>query len=165
MSAVHEIVARPTPPVWTVTVGATGVAYTKMLVEDDSRPQEYVVVTRRLPVPVVTVMVVPEVEAVMVLMPVVVNEKVVLAAPPLAVTDLLATPVAEKVTGQRLEVLGATVEPLAAFAPDTRKVTDVPVFALEAEFEIVSAVPGGYACAAGTKATEAPSTDVAARAA
>jgi hypothetical protein len=115
--------------------------------------------------PDVTLIAVPEVEAVMVLMPVVVHEKVVLATPALAVTTLLVAPVAENVTGQRFDEDGAMVPPSAAFAPVTRKVIEVLVLALEAELEIVRAVPGGYACAAGTKATEAPSTDVAARAA
>ena len=88
-------------------------------------------------------MVVPVVVAVMVLMPVVVNENVVLALPPLAVTTLLASPVAEKVTGQRLELLGAIDDPLAALAPVTRKVIDVDVLALAAEALMLRAVPGG----------------------
>ena len=98
-----------------------------------------------------------EVEAVMVLMPVVVNANVVLAVPELAVTLLLPRPVAEKVTVHLFDVLGAIDDPLAALAPRAVKVIDVPVFADAAEPAMVRAVPGGYACAAGTKATDPPS--------
>jgi len=101
----------------------------------------------------------------MVLMPVVVHENVVLATPPLAVTVLIVAPVAEKVTGQRFAVLGAIVPPSAALAPVTRKVIEVLVLALEAEPLITSAVPGGYAWAAGSAATDVLRTVAAARAA
>ena len=90
-------------------------------------------------------MLVPEVDAVTVFEPVVVNEKVVLARPELAVTVLLARPVAEKVTGHLLADDGATTPPSAALAPVTEKVIDTVVRAEAAEAVMFSAVPGGYA--------------------
>ena len=100
-----------------------------------------------------------------VLMPVVVNANVVLAVPELAVTLLLVRPVAENVTVHLFELLGAIDEPLAALAPRAVKVMDVPVLAEAAEAAMLRAVPGGYAWAAGTKATVAPRSEAVASAA